>query len=139
MFHIPLTLISIDPGGAHLMLHAYINGLKANVLIDTGASKTILDISRAGYYLEDPDIRPFDKFFTGMGAGKIQTHITAIPKISFGKLDILNQDILLIDLSPVNTSYAMYDLPRIDMVLGGDLLMYMRAVIDYPGKRMVVG
>ncbi len=139
MFHIPLTLISIEPGGSHLMLHAFINGLKANVLIDTGASKTILDISRATYYLEDPDIRPFDKFFTGMGAVKIKTHITTIPKISFGKLDILNQDILLIDLSPVNTSYAMYDLPRIDMVLGGDLLLDMQAVIDYPGKRLVVG
>ncbi len=136
---IPLTLIPIEPDGFHLMLHAFINGYKANVLIDTGASKTIMDLSRAQYYLDNPDIKPFDKFFTGLGAGRIKTYVTSIPKIAIGNQELIDLDIVLIDMAPINASYAVYDLPRIDMVLGGDLLVKLNAVIDYPGKRLVLG
>ncbi len=136
---IPLTLIFIEPDGFHLMLHAFINGYKANVLIDTGASKTIMDLSRAQYYLDNPDIKPFNKFFTGVGAGRIKTYVTFIPKIVIGNKELLGLDIVLIDMAPLNASYAVYDLPRIDMVLGGDLLVMMKAVIDYPNKQLVFG
>ncbi len=136
---IPLTLIPIEPDGFHLMLHAFINGYKANVLIDTGASKTIMDLSLAQYYLDNPDIKPFDKFFTGLGAGRIKTYVTSIPKIAIGNQELIDLDIVLIDMAPINASYAVYDLPRIDMVLGGDLLVKLNAVIDYPGKRLVLG
>ncbi len=138
MHQLPLRLICIEPEGFHLMFQAYINGLKANVLVDTGASRTILDYSRAEYYLGNPDIRPFEKLFTGVGASGIKTFVCEIPHIRFGNKEIRGQEIVLIDLSPVNKTYAIYDLPRIDMVLGGDLLQKFRASIDYAQQVMLM-
>ncbi len=138
MHQLPLRLISIEPDGFHLMFQAYINGLKANVLIDTGASRTILDHSRAHHYLGNPDIRPFDRLFTGMGAGGIKTYVCHIPHMRFGNKELLDQEIVLIDLAPVNKTYAIYDLPRIDMVLGGDLMQAFRVSIDYAQQVMVM-
>lgn len=138
MHQLPLRLISIEPNGFHLMFQAFINGLKANVLVDTGASRTILDHSRAQYYLSNPDIRPFEKLFTGMGATGIKTFVCQIPRMHFGEKEILDQEIVLIDLAPINKTYAIYDLPRIDMVLGGDLMHEFGASIDYSRQVMVL-
>ncbi len=131
---IPLNLIPINSDGFHLLMHASINGLKANVLIDTGASKTIMDLSRASKYFRNPDIRCVNKFFTGMGTGKIRTYVTRLSKLSLGGYELEKLDIILIDMKPINDSYAVYDLPRIDMVLGGDMLVRMKAVIDFPNR-----
>ncbi len=131
---IPLNVIPIEPEGYHLLMHAIINGYKANVLVDTGASRTIMDLSRAGHYLASNQIRKYNKFFTGMGAGKIDTYVTTLPIFSVGSIRLTDLEILLIDMSSINASYALYDLPRIDMVLGGDLLVKLSAVIDYQKK-----
>ncbi len=139
MLHIPLTLIDIDPGGCHLMMHARVNGFKANILIDTGASMSIMDLSRIEKYIENPVIRRFDKFFTGMGAGKIEAFMTSLPEISLGGLCLRDKSIVLIDMSEINSSFAVYDLPRIDMVMGGDLLLELNAVVDYPGRCLILG
>ncbi|TVR42823.1 MAG: hypothetical protein EA394_02615 [Bacteroidia bacterium] len=138
MNHIPLELIHIEPDGFHVMFHASVNGLKANTLIDTGASKTILDFSRAAHYLGDMEIKPFSKLFTGVGSNQIKTYISKIHTMRIGQKEFSNLDVLLIDLAAINQTYAIYDLPRIDMVLGGDLLVQMKALIDYPGKKLIV-
>ena len=43
---LPLKLLIIEGDGFHIMLHAKINGKKAAMLIDTGASKTVFDLNR---------------------------------------------------------------------------------------------
>jgi len=137
--NIPLNLISMEADGFHLMLHAVIRGVKANVLIDTGASRTVMDLCRAGNYLGDLSIKRFHKSFTGMGAGNIETYFATIPEIRIGGHTLSEMEVVLIDLSPLNKSYAMEDLPRIDMVMGGDWLLKLDAVIDYPNKTLKIG
>jgi len=138
MYTIPLQLIRIDQGGCHLMMHAGINEYKANVLIDTGASMTVMDLNRAQKYLNNPEINPFENYFTGMGEGKIETWTTHIPSLTIGSTCMKDLQILLIDMSPIQKTYACFDLPRIDIVLGGDLLMEMGAVIDYPNRKLML-
>jgi hypothetical protein len=135
---ISLNVLEIEPDGCHLMLNATIRGLKANVLIDTGASKTIMDVSRAKHYLDNPVIQPLDKHFAGIGAGRVQTWVTRCPKITLGDIDVADLQLVLIDLKPINASYAIYDLPRIDIVMGGDLLRRFGAVIDYGNNSLKI-
>lgn len=137
--NIPLNLISMEANGFHLMLHAVIRGVKANVLIDTGASRTVMDLGKAGDYLGDHAIKPFDKSFTGMGANNIETYLATIPEIRIGVQTLSEIEVVLIDLSPLNKSYLIHDLPRIDMVMGGDWLIKLNAVIDYPNKTLKIG
>ncbi len=136
--HIPLSIIEIEPDGCHLMINATISGMKANVLIDTGASKTIMDFTRAKHYLDNPIIKSFDKHLAGIGAGKVQTWVTRCPKITLGNIDVTDLELVLIDLKPINASYAVFDLPRIDIVMGGDLLRRFGAVIDYGNKSLII-
>lgn len=100
---------------------------------------SIMDLSRIEKYVENPGIKKFDKFFTGVGSGKIEAYITSIPEISIGGLEICDKSIILIDMSEINSAFAVYDLPRIDMVLGGDLLLELNAVVDYPGRCLMLG
>lgn len=136
--HIPLNVIEIEPDGCHLMINATIRGMKANVLIDTGASKTIMDVSRAKHYLDNPVIQTFDKHLAGIGAGRVQTWVSSCPKITLGNIDVVDLQLVLVDLKPINASYAVFDLPRIDIVMGGDLLRRFGAVIDYGNKRLII-
>ncbi len=135
---IPLKTIPIEPGGYHIMVEIKVNGLKANTLVDTGASKTIMDISRVKHYTDNPDIQEFGKQLTGMGADKIQTWITTLSEIQFGSHTLNHLQIVLVDLQSINASYAIYDLPRIDVVLGGDILHRLGAVIDYSNKLLKI-
>ncbi len=135
---IPIQVIPLQPDGCHLMIKGVINGLKANILLDTGASKSIMDVQRVSYYLDDPVVKPFDKPLTGMGNNRIKSWVTKLPKISFGTFDVSDWTIVLADLKPINDSYAVYDLPRIDLVLGGDLLMHLQAMIDYQNKVFII-
>ncbi len=135
---IPIQVIPLQPDGCHLMITGEINGLKANILLDTGASKTIMDVQRVSHYLENPEINLFDKPIMGMGNNKIKSWATKLPKFSIGAVCLSDWPIVLVDLKPINDSYAVYDLPRIDMVLGGDLLMYFQSAIDYQNKVFII-
>ncbi|MFO7873669.1 MAG: aspartyl protease family protein [Bacteroidales bacterium] len=132
--HLPLRLIAINPGGYHLMTQAAINGRKANVLLDTGASKSIMDLNRVKEYAKDPDIRPYEKAMTGMGADKINPFITTLSVVTFERARIDNLEVVLLDLGFINDFYASLDLPPIDMIAGGDLLFRMGVAIDYSRK-----
>lgn len=136
--YIPINLIPIEPGGCHIMMQAGINGCKANVLIDTGASRTIMDVKRVKYYLKNSEIKPFGKQLMGVGAEKMSTWVASIEEIRFGEIMLNNVQVILTDMKTINASYAIYDLPRIDMVLGGDLLLRLRAVIDYEKKALKI-
>ncbi len=131
---VPLTLIPMDGGGCHLMAHALINGLKANVLVDTGASRTVMDLSRARRFLKDIPIESYGKSFTGLGAEPLQTYVAHLPGFNLGGVNFPDFQVLLIDMLELQRSYAAHDLPRIDIVLGGDLLIRLGAVIDYSNK-----
>lgn len=138
MIEIPLTLIPIEPGGYHIMIELSVNGLKANTLIDTGASKTIMDLARARHYINDPDIKAFGKQLTGVGTARIDTWVTTVEEIRFAHYAMKNLPLVLADLQTINAGYAVYDLPRIDMVLGGDLLQKLGAVVDYSNKLLKI-
>ncbi len=136
--HVPIQVIPLQPDGCHLMITGEINDLKANILLDTGASQTIMDVNRVSHYLDNPVIKAFEKPLMSVGNDKIKSWTTSLSELNIGTSKVVNWPVVLVDLKPINASYAIYDLPRIDMVLGGDLLMIMEAVIDYQNKVFII-
>jgi len=126
-----MKYLSIDKEGIHLMIQGLVNGLKANMIIDTGASRTVFDLKRITHYQPDAEIRKNNKIFSGIGAGNIDTYLTTINTFQLGEAKIRDMAVVLFDLKVINQSYAMFDLPKIDGVLGGDILKAKNAVIDY--------
>ncbi len=131
---IPFTILSIDGEGFHLMIKIYINGKPAKLIIDTGASKTVFDNKRIVKYVSNKKFEKHDQLSTGLGTNTMKSQITILKKIKIGDIEILNYKTVLLDLSHVNQSYEKIGLTKIEGVLGSDILLEYKAVIDYEKK-----
>jgi predicted aspartyl protease len=126
-----LTLISIEGGGYHLGLNVYLNGIEAFLLVDTGASKTVLDKNQIEEFVKNPSIILLNEKSTGLGTNSMEIHATEILNLEIGSKKIENITLPLVDLSHVNETYEQLDLKKIQGVLGSDLLYMFKAKIDY--------
>jgi predicted aspartyl protease len=137
---IPLILISIENDGFHLMIHAKINGNKINLLIDTGASRTVFDINRIKNLINIDNMQKNERLSAGLGTNTMESQIAVIDKLEFSKIKIKKYNAVLIDMSHVNEMYESIKLPVIDGVLGSDLLLKFKSVINYKKKilRLVI-
>lgn len=133
---IPFKVLSIGGEGFHLMMKLYINRKVANVIIDTGASKTVFDRKRILKFVSDKKFDKHDNLSSGLGTNSMKSEFTTIKKIRIGTLEIVNYQMVLLDLSHVNKSYHQVGLPQVDGVLGSDILLKYKAVIDYEKKKL---
>ncbi len=128
---LPLEIILIEDDGYHLMIEVLINGKVANMLIDTGASRTVFDISKIRKFLTEQNFEPNNKLSTGLGTNSLESKTTIIHELELGKISIKYYKSIVIDLEHVNKSYKLLNLPEIDGVLGSDLLFRYNGIIYY--------
>ena len=131
---IPFKILSIDEEGFHLMIKVSINRKTANLIIDTGASKTVLDKTRIKNYVSEKSFDVHDKLSSGLGTNTMESQLTILKKIKIGDIEINNYTTVLLDLSHVNKSYEQVGLKPIEGVLGSDILLQYKAIIDYEKK-----
>jgi predicted aspartyl protease len=134
---LPLTFLTLDEGGVHLLIDAGINGNAVKLLVDTGASKTVFDKKRIKKLFGKKRFKRHDSLSIGLGTSRMRSHIIVIENFCIGELVINNFESVLLNLNNVNKSYQMLGLPAIDGVLGGDILQKHKAEIDY-GKKLLV-
>jgi hypothetical protein len=133
---IPLRVLAIENDGFHLLIKVLVNNKKANMLIDTGASKTVFDKNRINNFVEETQFDLNDKLSTGLGTNTMESHIATIRKIRIGDITISNYKAILLDLGHVNHSYQQLSIKPIDGVIGSDILKDFRAVINF-GKEVL--
>lgn len=131
MQKILLELISIDGGGYHLGLEVMLNGKNAFLLLDTGASRTVLDKNQIDIYIHNQEIELLDEKSTGLGTSSMDIHTTEISQLEIDHKKFENITLALIDLSHVNETYEKLGFKKIQGVLGSDLLYKYNAIIDY--------
>jgi predicted aspartyl protease len=131
---VPFKILTLDAEGFHLMLKVKINGRPAQLIIDTGASKTVLDKTRVSKFVKETDFKVHDKLSSGLGTNTMESQTTVLKKITIGDLVISDYTTVLLDLSHVNSSYEQIGLKAIEGVLGSDILLRYKAVIDYEKK-----
>lgn len=127
---IPIITQPIEDTGLHLLINAQVNGKDATLLIDTGASQTVFDINRINRY-SDKEQTTSETLSTGLGTNTMESKQIMLEKLSIGEVELNDLEIILLDLSHVNGRYLNLNLKPIDGVLGGDILLKHKAVIDY--------
>ncbi len=135
---VPIRQLSIPPDGTHIVVAAFINGQLANVLIDTGASQTVMDRNRIGLFSTETEFEPTGQVSKGLGTDGMESHRFLITQFILGDLVLDNMPVTLLDLSHVNGSYSELGLCEVDMVLGGDILRSYAAMIDYGAWELVL-
>lgn len=135
MIEIPFKLIELEHDNYHILLEGHFNdGSTANWIIDTGASKSVLDNNLKAYFETVDSENEEDYQSAGINQGMMETSVGKIFYLAFGQLEITDQKVALIDLSHVNEIYSKYTPYRIAGLLGGDVLMHYRCLIDYDRK-----
>lgn len=135
---IPLHFADLKGNGLHLLIKVRINKRKALLVLDTGASKTVLDKTRSEQFVKDEDIRRDERLSSGLGTNSMESFHARLRSLQVGTMLIEPYNTMLLDLSHVNMAYDHLGFAPIDGVLGSDLLLEYKAVIDYGKKELVL-
>lgn len=106
------------------------------MVLDTGASKTAFDQTMLSEANETMNILASDKLSTGLGTNTMESFTATVSDLYIGDLPIAEFEVAVLDLSTINVAYGQMGYPQVLGVLGGDILMKYKAVIDY-GKRVL--
>ncbi|MGQ8337563.1 aspartyl protease family protein [Sunxiuqinia sp. A32] len=132
---LPLKLVELENSNFHILLDCkFANGELGSWIIDTGASKSVFDISLKDYYqlVERNDYEEYHS--AGINEGTVATEVGEIDELKFGKLKIEKFQVALINLDHVNDIYRRYHDLKIVGLIGGDVLYRYGCVIDYQYK-----
>ena len=133
---VPIQLLDIEGEGFHIMVKGTIHDKEAHFLIDTGASRTVFDPTRISDFVEDLQFEAKEGMSAGVGSSGLETSVFRLDVLAIGDLEIENYQAVALDLSNIHEMYANLGLPRIDGILGGDLLKRYKAVINYRSKKL---
>ena len=126
-----LKLVELDKKGFHYFLKARVNGRPARFLLDTGASHTVMDLSRIQRFIDHSNFEENPTLSTGLGTNTMQSQIAILDSFKLGKVLLANFEMILMDLSHVNESYRLADKKPLDGVLGSNVLKQLNAIIRF--------
>lgn len=133
---VPLQLLDIEGEGFHIMLKGTIHGKDANFLIDTGASRSVFDPNTISTFIDDLQFEKKEGMTAGVGSSDLESSTFQIDEFSLGELEIHDYEAVALDLENIHEMYGKLGLPRIDGIVGGDLLKRYKAVINYRSKKL---
>ena len=128
---IPFQLLDIEGEGFHVMIQGKINGLEANFLIDTGASRSVFDPTVISRFVENPEFKKKIGITAGVGGSDLESSTFVIDTLSFGDIEINQYEAVALDLENIHENYQKLGLPAIDGIIGGDLLYRLKATLNY--------
>ena len=103
-----------------------------NAVLDTGASKSAFDMEIiSGLAPADQIIHIPDHHAIGLGTTTMERYVVVCPQLQIGDLIIENYEAPVFDLSAIKFAYDKLNLPPVIGVLGGDILMEYKGVINY--------
>ena len=124
MIEIPLHIIELEHDNYHILIEGNFEDETPSFwIIDTGASKTVLDSNLTEFYADVESDNEEDYQSAGINQGMLDTSVGKIHFLRFGEFKIVNQKVALIDLNHVNEIYEKYTSYKIAGLLGGDILM----------------
>ena len=132
MYKIPFEVISLQADGFHIITEVELFDKKFNLVIDTGASKTVLDkntLLHSG--IDEENFQSTDILSTGLGTNSMESFMLTLPAFKLQDWSVTNLSVAVLDLSAINHAYAQIDLEPIIGVLGGDILQPYGGIINY--------
>lgn len=116
----------------HFELKAIINGKKGRFILDTGASNSCIGFNVADMFtlsVEDSNVKA-----AGAGAIDMLTKVSKKNVIKIGKWESKKIDLILFDLTHINTALTNHNSNPVDGIIGADILKKTSAIIDYNKK-----
>jgi predicted aspartyl protease len=134
---VKFVVTEMQGGGFHPFISVDIEGKKCRFLIDTGASKSVID----KHFYEtklNRKLTVIKQETTGLHSTVMESYVGKLKKLTIGTRPISDYQIAAVDLMHVNTTYKKMKLKKIHGILGSDLLQRHGAVIDYAKSRLFI-
>ena len=135
---IPIKLLDIEGDGFHIMVRGRINGTEANFLIDTGASRSVFDLVTMSEFIDDPQFQKKEGITAGVGSSDLESSTFDIESIEIGDMEIKHYQAVALDLKNIHETYDRIHLPKIHGIIGGDILVKHKAIINYRLKKIKI-
>ncbi len=135
MQDIPISVVNLQGDGYHILLEIEIFDKKFNMVLDTGASQTVLDrntLIQSG--IDQILFKTTNILSTGLGTNNMESHTLVLPYLKIDTWLQKNIKVAVLDLSTINYAYEQMNLPKVIGVLGSDIFVRYGAVINYKKK-----
>ncbi len=118
----------------HFEIKVKINGVKGRFILDTGASSSCVGFNEADHFKLDAQ----DSMIIAAGAGdsKMETQEALGNKCEIGKWEYSKLNLVLFNLTHVNTALKNHGAKTVHGIIGADILKKGKAIIDYNKKRL---
>lgn len=120
----------------HLEIEAELNGVKGVFILDTGASNTCVGLDKGAKF--NLEFTESDLKAAGAGATEMETFVSTKNLFVIGDWRTKKQKIVLFDLSHVNTALELHNASTVDGIIGADVLIKSKGVIDYKSLHLFV-
>ena len=137
-FIIPLKVIELDTQSFHVIAEADINGIPLNLIIDTGASRTVFDGETLENFLRKAETYTKSIQSAGLMADKIESKMAIADHFVIGGLRLTDFPVILIDMNAIKDLYIKVTGTTIHGLLGSDFLLKMKSTIDYKKLELVL-
>ena len=128
---VKILLVKFAEGGFHLFLNLKVDGKKCRFLIDTGASKSVIDKKYFEENFGGKNLKTIQQETAGLHSSTPESHFGKITTIELGHHQIKNYVIAAVDLSHVNMVYRKLRKPKIQGILGSDLMLEYKMIVNY--------
>jgi hypothetical protein len=113
----------------HLLIKATINGVKGNFILDTGASNSCVGFEQVEkFHLTAGESATKA---SGAGATNMFTQLAKENQLQLGRWKNTDCTLVIFDLSHVNFALQSHKAKPVDGIIGADILLLSKAVIDY--------
>ena len=113
----------------HLLLKASINGVKGNFILDTGASNSCVGFECIELF--DLTASKSKTKAAGAGATGMFTQLAKSNQLQIGRWKNKNFHLVIFDLSHVNEALTQHKAKPVQGIIGADVLLKGKAIIDY--------
>ncbi|WP_374551695.1 retropepsin-like aspartic protease [Flavobacterium sp.] len=113
----------------HLYIKAKINGVSGNFILDTGASNSCMGFENVDTF--NLSLSKSKTKAAGAGATGMFTQLAKNNQLKIGRWQSKNFDLIVFDMSHVNEALAQYKSKPVHGIIGADVLLIGKAIIDY--------
>jgi len=136
MIDVNIEILNLNDDGFHPLVEVVLFNQTFKAVIDTGASRTVLDKTTIETHVDDTTLLMSDKLSTGLGTNSMESYTLLLDQIQIGGLLISDIEVAVLDLSTINTAYETLSVTPVIGVVGGDILVRYNAIINYPLKKI---
>lgn len=139
MHIIPLQVLTLEQQGYHILVEVKIFDTIHKMVVDTGASKTVLDKSmliQAG--TTETALIASNILSTGLGTNAMESHTFKLEHFSIADWSCKPIEVAVLDLSTINYAYTQMGFPSVIGVLGGDILLHYGGIINYKKRTLML-